>query len=97
MGIEVYLMKTIANLWNGNIAPVRYSGINNSEMRKMRSLIQSSFEKLEECVEDKALLRKYNDSMNEYVIMAAEQAFSDGFCLGTKITAEAMTKAEEII
>lgn len=91
------MMKTIAKLWNGNIEPVRFSGINNSEMKKLRGLIQSNYEKLEESVADKSILEKYNDSTAEYVIMTAEQAFSDGFCLGTKITAEAMTKAEEII
>lgn len=45
----------------------------------------------------KELFEKYNDCMNEYIAAISEQAFCDGFCVGTKITAEALSAAEELI
>lgn len=90
-------MKTIAKLWNGEIEPVRYSGVNNREMKQLWNLVQKNFKKLEHSVEEKDLLKKYDACINEYIILTAEQAFCDGFCLGTKLTAEAINGAEEII
>lgn len=90
-------MKTIAKLWNGEIEPVRYSGVNNREMKQLWNLVQKNFEKLEQSVEEKDLLKKYDACINEYIILTAEQAFCDGFCFGTKLTAEAINGAEEII
>lgn len=90
-------MKTIAKLWNGELEPVRYSGMNNQEMKQLWSLVQRNFEEPEKSINDKDLLKKYDDSINEYIILTAEQAFCDGFCLGTKLTAEAINGAEEII
>ena len=43
------------------------------------------------------LFQRYEDSINEYILISNEQAFCDGFCLGAKITAEAFSRAEEIL
>ena len=37
------------------------------------------------------LAEKYKDCAEEYITVAKEQAFCDGFCLGTKIVVEALT------
>lgn len=90
-------MKTIAKLWNGELEPVRYSGMNNREMKRLWGLIQKNFEELEHSIAEKELLKRYDDSINEYIILTAEQAFCDGFSLGAKIVSEAINGAEKII
>lgn len=90
---------TIAQLWNGNLEPVNYLGRNNPEMKKLESLIQRNFEKLEVNLDEKEkkVFERFNESMNEYVLVCSEQAFCDGFCLGAKIVAEALNGAEQVI
>lgn len=90
-------MKTIAKLWNGELEPVRYSGMNNRETKRLWGLTQKNFEELEHSIAEKELLKRYDDRINEYIILTAEQAFCDGFSLGAKIVSEAINGAEEII
>jgi len=90
---------TIAQLWNGTLEPIRHLGKNNSEIKQLEDLIQRNIEKLKPTFneETKKIFEKYNDCINEYIILLGEQAFCDGFCLGTKISSEAMNGAEQII
>ncbi|MGM9574386.1 MAG: DUF6809 family protein [Oscillospiraceae bacterium] len=87
------MTKTIAQLWNGELEPVRYSGLNNPEIKQLEALTQRNGERLEESLDEKAkeLLERYNDCIKEYMTVLNEQSFCDGFCLGTKLAAEAMT------
>lgn len=93
------MTKMIAQLWSGNFAPVKHLGDGNSEIKQLESLMQRNVQKLEENLNDiqKELLEKYNDCMTEYLVVACEQAYCDGFCAGTRITAEAMTGAEKLL
>ena len=36
-------MTTIAKLWNGNLEPIKYLGINNQEMHDLENLILSNY------------------------------------------------------
>ena len=47
--------------------------------------------------ENNEMLEKYADCIDEYTEVICEQAFFEGFCLGTKIVTESMTGAQEII
>ena len=87
------MTKTIAQLWNGELEPVRYSGLNNPGIKQPEALTQRNGERLEESLDEKAkeLLERYNDCIKEYMTVLNEQSFCDGFCLGTKLAAEAMT------
>ena len=93
------MTNTIANLWNGNLEPIRYLGQNSKEIKQLENLLERNQEKLEETLTEisKKLFEKYNDCMNEYILLTTEQAFCDGFCLGVKIISEALNGAEEII
>ena len=93
------MTKTIAQLWNGNLEPVVYSGRNNPEIKKLENLMQRNLEKLEQDIDENSrkIFEKYNDCINQYLIATGEQAFCDGFCLGAKITTEALTGAEQVI
>lgn len=93
------MTKTIADLWNGSLEPIRHSGKNNSEMRQIENLMIRNLEKLEDNLDEKSkeAFKKYTDCADEYLIITSEQAFCDGFCLATKIVTEALSNAEEII
>ena len=90
------MKKTIAELWNGNLEPVENLGINNDEMKELENLIERCVEKIEKMLneEQKKILKTYCDNVNEYILIATEQAFCDGYSLGTRITAEALIGAE---
>ena len=56
-------------------------------------LLQRNGERLEECLDEKEneVFEKYNDCVKECIAVLCEQSFCDGFCLGTKLAAEALT------
>ena len=87
------MTETIARLWRGELEPARYSGMNNPEIKQLENLLQCNGEKLVEYLSAKGndIFEKYNDCIKEYISVLSEQSFCDGFCLGTKITAEALT------
>ena len=93
------MTKTISQLWGGNLDPVMHLGANNIEIGKMEKLMSDNFSKLKTNINDeqKAILEKYLDCVNDYVLLISEQSFCDGFCLGTKISAEALIVGEQLM
>ncbi len=93
------MTKTISQLWSGNLDPIMRLGGNNSEIAKMEKLMSDNCCKLKEKLNDdtKEILEKYIDCVNDYVLLISEQSFCDGFCLGTKISAEALVVAEQLL
>ena len=93
------MTKVIAELFNGNLDPLRYFGKDNVELNKLEILIHRNCENLKENFDEKSIeiFEKYNDCINEYIFLIIEGAFCDGFCLGTKIFVEALTGAEQIV
>lgn len=92
------MTNTIAQLWNGNLEPVRNFGKNNSEIKQLQNLMRRNLDKLENSLneEQKNQFANYCGCVEEYAILVSEQAFCDGFCLGTKIIVEALSGAEDI-
>ncbi len=92
------MTKTIAALWNGNLKPVGKSGINNNEMKELEDVIGQETDRIEGLLseEEKRLFQAYCDNMNRYLLVSSEQAFCDGYCLGTKIMMEALLGAENV-
>ncbi|MBQ6893544.1 MAG: hypothetical protein IJN48_04995 [Clostridia bacterium] len=90
------MTETIAKLWNGNLEPVGNFGVNNDEMKDLEDIMGRCLEKIEKALneEQKKIFQAYQDDVNEYILVATEQAFCDGYCLGTKITTEALMGAE---
>ena len=84
--------KTIAKLWNGELEPYVHLGESSTEIKDLENTIRLSYEKLEKSleVEAKALLDEYRDSIDDYTALITEQAFCEGFCLGTRLTAESL-------
>lgn len=91
------MTNTIVRLWHGDLEPVSSSGTNDPELKELEHLLQRNGERLEEYLDEKgkALFEKYFDCVEEYISVLCEQAFCNGFCLGTKITAEALTFNEQ--
>lgn len=93
------MTKTISQLWSGNLDPITRLGMNNIEIDKMEKLMSDNYDKLKDKLNDetKEILEKYFDCVNDYVLLISEQSFCDGFCLGTKISAEALVSAERLL
>lgn len=92
-------MDTISKLWSGQLEPIVYLGKNNRKLHEQENLIASNLENLENILDRRGaeLLEKYRISMEEYISKACEQSFCDGYCLATKITAEAFIGTDEIV
>lgn len=93
------MLKTILQIRNGNLDPMQHLGEGNAEMKYMEDLIYRNYLKLEEALneKEKEIFKKYNDYLTKYVIMSNEESFGDGFCLGARIIAEALTGAEKML
>lgn len=90
---------TIRQLWNGNLDPIRYLGLNNKEIKQLETLMQRNEENLGKHLneDEKEMLEKYHDCMSEYTALISEQAFCDGFCFGAKMVIEALGGVEQML
>ena len=87
-------MNIIANLWNGNIKPIKYFTKNNTEIQHLEKLLQKNLKTIEQAFsnKEKKLFKNYNDCIDEYISLLCEQAFTDGFSLGVNMITEAFNK-----
>ena len=85
-------MKTILALWEGRLEPGRHCGT-GKEMREVEALLERNRSKLKSALneDEQSILEKYNACIEEQLFIVAEQAFYRGYCLGTQLTAEALT------
>lgn len=80
------------SLWNGNLTPARDCGENNFEIAHLTELIEKNRADLEEKLnsQEKEALTKYAECVQEYIGLITMQAFSDGFCLASKLLTVAL-------
>ena len=92
-------MKLIPQLWNGNIKPIVHFGVNNKQLRELEHYMERHLQKLENTLneDEKITLEKYSSCLEEYITIITEQAFTDGFGMGTKLFAEALCNAESLM
>jgi len=83
-------MKTIIDLWNGNIAPCEHCRSHDPETNDLMGLIEQNREKLSGGLTEAQMetFQKYMDCSDEYLLRMMELAFCDGFCLGGKLIME---------
>lgn len=93
------MINIIAEIWNGNIDPVRSLGENNSELKNLEDITYRKYEKLNKNLnkEQAEMFKIYNDRITEYVCLISKQAFCDGFSLGARITSEALNDADKMV
>ena len=84
----------LADLWNGNIAPIKRCGKGNSDIDELVHLMRRHREKLNGTLSEKQLeiADKYTACVEEYLELMVEQAFCDGFGLCSKILTEALAR-----
>lgn len=84
---------TIADLWNGNIMPCEHCGSHDPELKQLVCFMERHRETL--CAEltpvQMDTLQKYMDCSEEYLLRMLELAFSDGFCIASKLLTESLT------
>lgn len=93
------MSNAIAQLYRGELEPKSILGNGNVEMRRIELLIENNYKKLKENLneEAKSILEKYSQCIDEYIVLISEQAFCDGFCIGIRLSAEAVGGAERIL
>ena len=68
------MTKTISRLWSGNLDPVMKLGMSNTEIAKMEKLMSDNYSKIKSNINDeqKEVLEKYLDCVNDYVLLISE-------------------------
>ena len=87
---EVSTMKTIDELWYGNVAPFEQCTRGDKRLKELLSLVARNREELDSSLTDrqKEILEKFEENMNELHGVTERDAFSHGFRLGVQLMAE---------
>ncbi len=87
------MVQTISDLWNGDLAPFDNCGVHDGPAKELGRLRERSREALERELTDsqKVFLQAYTDASENYLFRMMELAFGEGFCLGSRLSAEALT------
>ncbi len=88
--VEV-LMKTIDELWYGNLSPFEQCTRGGKRLKELLKLVARNREDLGETLTEKQkeTLEEFEDCMNEMHSITERDAFSYGFRLGVRLMAEA--------
>ena len=78
--------KTIAELYNGNLCPIRNLGRFNDEIKHLETLIEKTREDLESKLNDeqRTFLKKFEGNINEY--MCQKRLFVTDFAWVQKLS-----------
>lgn len=84
-------MKTIDELWYGNISPFEQCTRGDKRLKELLKLVARNREELDGTLTDKQkeTLEKFEECMNEMHSITERDAFSYGFRLGVQLMAEA--------
>lgn len=84
---------TIGDLWRGNIAPWDNCGSHDPAIDRIVSLMDRSREDLSEIAtkQQMELFEKYAGYADAYADLMMEQAFIEGFSLGTGLMSQALS------
>ncbi len=83
-------MKTIDELWYGNISPFEQCTRGDKRLKELLKLVARNREELDESLTEKQkeTLEKFEDCMNEMHGVTECDTFSYGFRLGVQLIAE---------
>lgn len=86
------MSQTIMDLWNGNIAHCEHCGSHDPQANRLIGLMERNREILKEGLTAKQAeaFHEYIECSEEYLLRMMELAFRDGFCLGSKLSTEAL-------
>ena len=88
------MQTTIKALWNRELYPCETPLPNTEQTRELNELVERLTQKLSDRLDDTAkdLFEKYVQAQDELSDVILEHIFTEGFCLGAKIAAEALVK-----
>ena len=83
-------MKTIDELWYGNISSFEQCTRGDKRLKELLKLVARNREELDGTLTDKQkeTLEKFEECINEMHSITERDAFSDGFRLGVQLMAE---------
>ena len=83
-------MKTIDELWYGNVAPFEQCTRGDHRLKELLSLVARNREAIDGTLTEKQkeILEKFEENMNEMHGVCERNAFSYGFRLGVQLMAE---------
>ena len=83
-------MKVLEDLWYGNIIPFESFMKNSRNLKKLVSRIDKDYDNLTDTLskEQKELLEKYENSVDEMHSVSEQAAFQYGFSLGVRLMVE---------
>lgn len=86
-------MTTLEDLWYGNINPNETILIQNRQFKHLLSLMGKGRDKLTDTFtnQQKELLEKYDDTVNEMHSLTEQSAFQYGFSLGARLVTESVS------
>lgn len=84
-------MRTIDELWYGNISPFEQCTRGDKKLKELLKLVARNKEELDATLtgKQKEVLEKFKENMNEMHGITERDAFSYGFRLGVQLMAEA--------
>lgn len=87
------MSQTIIDLWRGDIGPIDRCGFGDREANMLSLQMERTETKVESCLTDeqKELFQAFVQKTDRYYARMMELAFQEGFSLGSKLTAEALT------
>ncbi|MBQ8833350.1 MAG: hypothetical protein IJ001_00305 [Oscillospiraceae bacterium] len=93
------MKNALTQFWQGDLVPPHPSGGSSPELADLENLMRRNLEKLEDTLtpQQGELLKRYTDLIEEYGIVYGEQIFCTGFCMGARITTEALVGAEDFL
>lgn len=91
-------MKTLENLFYGNISPHERYIKQGSEVEKLVKLVSQTEDELNATLTEKQkeMFGKYQDYSNELSSICEAETFSTGFILATRIMIEVMDGMQEV-
>lgn len=86
-------MTILEDLWYGNINPHETFLIQNRQFKHLLSLMGKGRDKLTDTFtnQQKELLEKYDDAVNEMHSLTEQSAFQYGFSLGARLVTESVS------
>ncbi len=86
-------MTTLEDLWYGNLNPHETFLIQSQHFKHLLSLMGKTRDKLNDTLteQQKEILEKYDETVNEMHSLAEVEAFSCGFSLGVRLMTESVS------
>lgn len=88
------MKQIISDLWSGEIRPYEDLGVGDRRMTASAREMSNEYRKVYNMLnkEQQAALEEYYESVNRYIIINLEVSFSEGFSLGMKLAAAALSE-----